>query len=139
MKTDFQPYNSNYPPIGYYIVVQKTSEKHWEIIVIDDKPTKRENDKQEVLYLDLRSRIVQPFFEEYKYDRLRGDFDCLKYHIKAYSPCTSQLTRSSAGVNSMLSSSLSRTLNKDEIEEIVVKTNLVDKTIEYINRKKELH
>lgn len=106
------------PVDAYYVLVEKRGK--WTVIDVVTAPLRtRDNNNQEILYIDKQLRYVQPYFQSYpntvvnlKDGRTgegltikRGTFECspLMDDKKLYTPCTSNLTSAdllkSAGKN----------------------------------------
>lgn len=86
---------------GYFVVVERVDDQQWVVKRISERPINgRDNDNQEVLYVNKGRDFVQPFFERTieTTEGFNGNtFQCALLLIdKArYGPCTSDLTRAS--------------------------------------------
>jgi hypothetical protein len=120
---------------GYYILL--TYNNQWEIEKIDDKKITRNNEKQEVLFLNDDMTEIGPIFEETA-PRAGNTFECSVFGEEVYNPCNSNLMTTnigksiaknvfSAALTFGLASGSHKSIDSDKIKKIINDTNLMSK------------
>lgn len=85
---------------AYFALLEKAGNS-WDVKLISKQPIQgRDNDKQEILFVDKQYRYIQPWFQSFPQHGHDGSWECsLYYKNKDYSPCNSQLTSVDAGAS----------------------------------------
>lgn len=107
------------PRDAYFVTIEKKADDKWQVVRVLNRPVLgRDNEDQEVLFVDKEFKHTQPYFEYYPpttanlgaaYDNKtidRGTFVCqlfdggsqaVKFSDKRYTPCSSRLTKTIVG------------------------------------------
>ncbi len=123
---------------GYYILLSNDG-SDWKIEKISDRGIIRNNEKQEVLFIDDSLKVAGPSFETLAPHPNGSTFECtIIYSKKAYNPCNSDLMTANIGLSIAknivagaltlgLGSGSHKVLDIDKIRKIIDETNLMSK------------
>lgn len=116
-------------PFGFLVLIEEKANNVWVIKKISQRPIKRENLQQEILYVD--DYFIETCYESFVIAKGPA-FDCLIRSDKrsTYNPCNSKLT-STVGLGVV-------NIDARKIADIVKQTNLIDKVEEEKQKCKEL-